>query len=324
MAGDQLGEPDAESPEPRTELRKSSPSWPRCKDTGACHRGVSITRGAHGSRGRGDGVSCWSRRRWGWDPRSWGTHPVPVPGARCCPQLHATEDPVLAVKQQVQQVQAVQAAHAGGHGCEVTKSGPQPCDHPAACPQGHPEWPEGACLGLWGVNPHAREHACRAGHTRVQGCVFVQPQDHAVCEHVGTAGTAPRGRESTCRAPTASFQLLKLLNPLFFPPREPHSSRLPSAPSSPTSCPQAPGQDARPEPGQVPRPALSLRVAAPKGWVNHFGWQVEGEETAATQPRGGDTALGRGRSPAQPLPPRAPLQTPDSKETNRPAAQPAN
>lgn len=43
--------------------------------------------------------------------------------------------------------------------------------------------------------------------------------------------------------------------------------------------------------GQLPGPALSMRVTTPEDQVNHFGWQVKGEETAATgQPRGRDSA----------------------------------
>lgn len=44
--------------------------------------------------------------------------------------------------------------------------------------------------------------------------------------------------------------------------------------------------------GHLPHPALSMCVTAPEDQVNHFGWQAEGEETAATkQPQGGDSAL---------------------------------
>lgn len=59
--------------------------------------------------------------RWGLAPPSQGTHPVLVPSAWRRPQLHTAEDPILAVKEEVQQVEAV---HARGHGCKVAESGP--------------------------------------------------------------------------------------------------------------------------------------------------------------------------------------------------------
>lgn len=118
------------------ELRKSSLSWARCGDKGAHHLGVPITLGCSqelpalwgglSSRARrGDGALLPDPgMRWGWAPPTQGTHPVLVPGARRRPQLHTTEDPVLAVEEEVQQVDAVEAAHTRGHGCEAAGSGP--------------------------------------------------------------------------------------------------------------------------------------------------------------------------------------------------------
>lgn len=99
-----------------------------------------------------------------------GAHPVLVPGARGRPQLHAAEDPVLAVEEEVQQVEAVEAAHGGGHGCEEAGSGPQPrphvCPPPPQGSTGHP--------GSQGGRGGSEEHRDLCGTTRCTCTVRVK------------------------------------------------------------------------------------------------------------------------------------------------------
>lgn len=126
------------------------------------------------------------------------------------------------------------------------------CDHVDVCTAG--------C-----ARGHTGTHVCRAvclcNHTTTQ-CARVCPQTW-LCEHMHTHVPAPvckhiwqspmcmcvGGRAWACRgsgaALPAPFQQLKLPNPLFFPPRELHSQRLPTGTQlpQPHHAPQVQEQD---------------------------------------------------------------------------------
>lgn len=249
-------------------------------------------------------------------PKTQGTHPVLMPSAQWCPQLHATKDPILAVKKEVQQVKAVQAVHAGGHGCEVAQSGPATApptsDREHAWAQAHVWETMGKCSSMhvttcgpvWGGGGHGGTQAWGA----VWACNTQVCAHRAMCWHLcvsrcghSSQSLAPTRRESTgCGGSTISFHQLKLPGPLLSLPtpaqEELHSQGFPAGTqlAQPHSALQEQGQDEHPDlrAGSALWSSPIPCVTAAEDQVNHFEWQAEGEETAATsQPRGGGSAL---------------------------------
>lgn len=180
------------------------------------------------------------------------------------------------------------------------------CDHVDACMAG--------CARC-----HAGTHVCRAvclcNHMTMQcarvcpcrrGCVdtcthMCQHLYLSTCGHIWQSSTC--GRESTgmegLRGTAVPPRLLPApetpKSSLFFPQENCRARGSPLAPSCPSptvppKCRSRMNAQIRGL-GQLPHPALSMRVTTPEDQVNHFGWQVKGEETAATgQPQGRDSA----------------------------------
>lgn len=178
-------------------------------------------------------------------------HPVLVPGARGRPQLHAAEDPVLAVEEEVQQVEAVEATHSGGHGCEEAGSGSQPRPH--GCPP-----PATRLYGTPRLTGRAREERGARGPVWDHEEVYA----HSECETPKSCVFFPK---EICADPKGI-------------PTAP-----PAAPAPP--CPRAEEQDEAPE---LSTPQLPCPAPSGPGEIGLIIWGSEGRRGGGPKGGGGE------------------------------------
>lgn len=164
----------------------------------------------------------------------------------------------------------------------------------AGCACGHAGTRVCRAVGLRNHVTKQHTHVCPRRHGREN--MYVSTCGHIwqspTCMHAGGRAQAGGGSGTWQWTPPASYQQLRVPNPLFFP-QENCTAR--GSPQAPHHALQVQEKDEHP----APRVSWVISLVQPcpmcvtpqEDQVNHFGWQVEGEETAATGwPRGGDSA----------------------------------